>query len=89
MLVNVFFIKYAFTQLMMMYNIGSFKNVDQFLMMIAKKYGKLKKGGRPNVNQAAKQILNDWIRLVLFYIYKIVFFSSVTNSYQIGSNYSL
>ena len=70
----MFFIKYTFTQLMMMYNIGSFKNVDQFLMMIAKKYGKLKKGGRPNVNQAAKQILNDWIRLVLFYIYKIVFF---------------
>jgi len=54
-------------QLMMMYNIGSFKNVDQFLMMIAKKYGKLKKGGRPNVNQAAKQILNDWISEKILY----------------------
>lgn len=58
----------------MMYNIGSFENVDQFLMLIAKKYGKLKKGGRPNMNQAAKQILNDYIRWVLLYIYKKVLF---------------
>ena len=63
-----------FIQLMMMYNIGSFENVDQFLMLIAKKYGKLKKGGRPNMNQAAKQILNDYIRWVLLYIYKKVLF---------------
>lgn len=47
-------------QLMMKYNIESFSDVDQFLTLIAKRYGKLKKGGRPNINQAAKQVLNDW-----------------------------
>merc|ERR1712183_577544 len=48
-------------QLMMKYNIESFSDVDQFLMLIAKRYGKLKKGGRPNINQAANVMGNPSI----------------------------
>jgi nuclear GTP-binding protein len=32
----------------------------QFLGQIAKKYGKLGRGGVPNMNEAAKLVLLDW-----------------------------
>lgn len=46
--------------LMMHYNIPEFKSCDQFLALVARKLGRLKKGARPDVNAAAKYILHDW-----------------------------
>lgn len=46
--------------LMLHYTIPDFENVEQFLALLARKIGKLKKGARPDFNAAAKHILNDW-----------------------------
>ena len=35
---------------------------NQFLEKVAQKYGKLLKGGEPDVNTVAKMVLNDWQR---------------------------
>ncbi len=35
---------------------------EDFLEKVAKKYGKLFKGGEPDVNTVAKMVLNDWQR---------------------------
>ena len=47
-------------QLMLMYQIPDFTNTEQFLISIARRYGKLKKGGIPDVKQAAHLVLQDW-----------------------------
>ncbi|KAJ3284531.1 GTPase required for pre-60S ribosomal subunit nuclear export and maturation [Borealophlyctis nickersoniae] len=44
------------------YDIKDWTDHEDFLGQIAKKSGKLLKGGEPDVNQVAKMILNDWIR---------------------------
>jgi len=75
-------------QLMMKYNIESFSDVDQFLMLIAKRYGKLKKGGRPNINQAAKQVLNDWNSGKISYYTHPPQNKVVTNATKIATNVS-
>ena len=49
---------------MMKYSIENFNDVDQFLAMVAKRYGKLERGGQLNLDEAAKQVLNDWNRFV-------------------------
>jgi nuclear GTP-binding protein len=46
--------------LMMHFNIPQFADIDQFLALIANKIGRLKKGGRPDRNAAAKHVLNAW-----------------------------
>ncbi|XP_030828233.1 guanine nucleotide-binding protein-like NSN1 isoform X1 [Strongylocentrotus purpuratus] len=46
--------------LMLHYNIPNFSNVDDFLSLLARRYGKLKKGGLVDVEGAAKIILQDW-----------------------------
>lgn len=48
--------------LMQVYNIPKFaeKDYNQFLLLIAKSMGKLKKGGIANVDAAAKMVLHDW-----------------------------
>ncbi|KAK0395492.1 hypothetical protein QR680_001305 [Steinernema hermaphroditum] len=46
--------------LMKHYKIPEFRECDQFLALVARKMGKLSKGGRPNMNAAAKQVLIDW-----------------------------
>ncbi|KAE9555061.1 hypothetical protein FO519_001722 [Halicephalobus sp. NKZ332] len=46
--------------LMMHFNIGQFSDADGFLSLVAKKFGKLKKGGRPDINAAAKCVLQAW-----------------------------
>lgn len=51
------------------YNIVEFTDHIDFLEQLAKKTGKLVKGGEPDVNSSAKMILNDWQRGKLpFYI---------------------
>merc|ERR1711981_1363840 len=45
------------------YKIGKgWKDPNDFLEKVAQKYGKLLKGGEPDVNTIAKMILNDWQR---------------------------
>jgi nuclear GTP-binding protein len=41
---------------MLHYTIPEFSDCDQFLALLARRTGKLKKGGRPDFNAAAKQV---------------------------------
>lgn len=47
-------------QLMLHYNLPTFRNANEFLALLAKRVGKLKKGGIPHSNAAARRILHDW-----------------------------
>ncbi|KAI9204201.1 P-loop containing nucleoside triphosphate hydrolase protein [Polychytrium aggregatum] len=47
-------------QLMLMYQIPSFQSTQEFLLFVAKQRGKLKRGGIPNIDGAARSILQDW-----------------------------
>lgn len=47
-------------QLMKLYRIPNYENVDEFLVHIATVRGKLKRGGTPDILAAAKIILQDW-----------------------------
>ncbi|KAI1725843.1 50S ribosome-binding GTPase domain-containing protein [Ditylenchus destructor] len=46
--------------LMMHYTIPEFSDCDQFLALIGRKLGRMKKGGRPDLHAAAKHVLHDW-----------------------------
>ncbi len=48
--------------LMQLYNIPAFKSTDVtgFLALVARATGKLKKGGIPNTDSAARTVLHDW-----------------------------
>jgi nuclear GTP-binding protein len=45
---------------MLFYRLPSFKDVNEFLALLAKRFGKLKKGGILDVENAARKVLNDW-----------------------------
>ena len=45
---------------MMLYTIPRFENIQEFLALVAQRMGRLRKGGIPNVEAAAKVILGDW-----------------------------
>ncbi|KIY93032.1 Guanine nucleotide-binding protein-like 3 [Monoraphidium neglectum] len=47
-------------QLMAVYKIASFADVDEFLRLIAAARGKLKRGGIPDMTAAARIVLQDW-----------------------------
>merc|ERR1719193_2961979 len=47
-------------QMCLQYNIATYNNVHEFLGLVARKLGKLTKGGIPNHNMAARIVLNDW-----------------------------
>lgn len=42
--------------MMLHYSIPEFKSTEQFLALIARKLGRLKKGARPDTNAAAKHV---------------------------------
>lgn len=42
------------------YNITNFDNVQEFLSLLAREMGKLKKGGIPDQEAAAKRVISDW-----------------------------
>ncbi|XP_006821231.2 uncharacterized protein LOC100368042 [Saccoglossus kowalevskii] len=44
------------------YNIAQWKDDEDFLEQMARKTGKLLKGGEPAINTVAKMVLNDWQR---------------------------
>ncbi|KAG0712941.1 Guanine nucleotide-binding protein-like 3 [Chionoecetes opilio] len=55
-------------QLMIHYQLPAFKTTDQFLSVLAKRLGKLKKKGVPNKDTAARKVLYDWnIGLIKYY----------------------
>ncbi|KAJ1975354.1 nuclear GTP-binding protein nug1 [Dimargaris xerosporica] len=47
-------------QLMMLYNLPYFDSCHSFLIQLARRQGRLKRGGIPNVQAAAQAVLNDW-----------------------------
>ncbi|NWU63526.1 GNL3 protein, partial [Pterocles burchelli] len=47
-------------QVMMYYSIPDFRNTEEFLTSLAQKRGMLKKGGIPDIENAAKLLLCDW-----------------------------
>jgi nuclear GTP-binding protein len=46
--------------IMLLYNIPTFSSTEEFLFLVAKMRGKLKKGGVPDIEDAARTILMDW-----------------------------
>jgi nuclear GTP-binding protein len=46
--------------LMLHYNIPEFEDCDQFLALVARRLGRMRKGGRADLNAAAKNVLKDW-----------------------------
>uniref|UniRef100_A0A915CBC6 Guanine nucleotide-binding protein-like 3 homolog n=1 Tax=Parascaris univalens TaxID=6257 RepID=A0A915CBC6_PARUN len=46
--------------LMMHYMVPEFRSCDEFLALVARKLGRLKKGARPDLGAAARRVLNDW-----------------------------
>ncbi|CAJ0957697.1 unnamed protein product, partial [Mesorhabditis belari] len=46
--------------LMLHYVIADFSSCEHFLALVARKLGRLKKGGVPDINAAARHVLNDW-----------------------------
>jgi len=47
-------------QMMLHYNVPHFTDVNEFLALLAKRLGRLKKGGIPDINKAGKTVLTDW-----------------------------
>lgn len=47
-------------ELMLHYAIPPFNDVNEFLALLAKKMGKLKKGGVPHILKAGRRVLLDW-----------------------------
>jgi nuclear GTP-binding protein len=47
-------------QLTRLYRIGEFSSVNDFLLQIAEKQGKVKKGGVLDMEKAARTVLEDW-----------------------------
>ncbi|XP_013926666.1 PREDICTED: guanine nucleotide-binding protein-like 3-like protein [Thamnophis sirtalis] len=47
-------------QIMQHFSVPDFQNTMEFLAYLAKRQGKLKKGGMPDHEKAAKTVLNDW-----------------------------
>ena len=45
---------------MMQYGLPDFSDVYEFLALLAKKMGKLQKGGVPNIQHAGKRVIHDW-----------------------------
>ena len=48
------------TTLMLQYGISEFKDTEEFLALIATKFGQIKKGGVPNPEAAEQKIIHDW-----------------------------
>lgn len=53
-------------QLMDIYLLPAFDNPTEFLLALAKRYGRYKRGGVADLNAAAKILIDDWNRYVDF-----------------------
>ncbi|GFR76984.1 guanine nucleotide-binding protein-like 3 homolog, partial [Elysia marginata] len=47
-------------QMMLHYNLTDYSDTLSFLNLLARRMGKLRKGGVPDINQAARALLHDW-----------------------------
>lgn len=47
-------------QMILHYNIPDYKDIDEFLALLARRMGRLRKGGIPDKNKAARSIIQDW-----------------------------
>ncbi|PJF18083.1 hypothetical protein PSACC_02105 [Paramicrosporidium saccamoebae] len=73
-------------QLMYLYAIPRFSDTNEFLCHIARRQGKLKKGGIPNVDAAAKSVLIDWNQgKIPFYTLPPAIPSTANNAVIVGS----
>ena len=59
-------------QLILNYKISDFKDVNEFLILVAKRCGKVKKNGIVDVKKAAQLVLNDWTWYGKFNLYFIL-----------------
>ncbi|XP_053993386.1 uncharacterized protein LOC128884208 isoform X1 [Hylaeus volcanicus] len=67
--VTVLLEKYPHHEIMKMFQVPSFANTSEFLTIIARKLGKLKKGGVCDFEAAARAVLHDWTSgAVLHYV---------------------
>lgn len=55
------------THLILHYTVPKFESSHEFLSLLAKRLGKFKKGGIPNVEEGARKLINDWNRGVIKY----------------------
>lgn len=53
--------------LVLHYTVPQFESSLEFLSLLAKRLGKFKKGGVPNVEEGARKLINDWNRGVIKY----------------------
>jgi len=52
---------------MLYYVVDAFENCREFCVHLAIKHGKLRTGGKPNVNQSSRKCLNDWHKTTCYY----------------------
>jgi len=53
---------YLFFQMMILYNLPEYDTPDEFFLSLSEVTGKVKKGGLPDIEKAARQLLEDWNR---------------------------
>lgn len=61
----VFCLLFFCFQIMEHYSVADFHTAPEFLSLLARRQGKLRKGGLPDCDKAAKSILMDWTGWVL------------------------
>jgi len=71
---------------MVHYCLPEFSDVGDFLALLAKRRGMLRKGGRPDVNKAAKLVLQDWNMSVApgFFVHHYRFVSNAKSWENLG-----
>lgn len=50
--------------MMLLYNLPEYDTPDEFFLSLAEVTGKVKRGGLPDIEKAARQLLEDWNRYV-------------------------
>ena len=50
--------------MMLQYNVASYADTQEFLVLLAMRMGRLKKGGVPHTTKAARAVLQDWNKSV-------------------------
>ena len=63
--------------MMQKYCVADYSNANEFLVLFAKRLGKLKKGGVPDTQASAKVLLQDWNRYFILWLMKILTFLEI------------
>lgn len=58
--VEILVSRFPVSQLMVLYNIPEYSNASEFLLFVAKRQGKLRKGGLCDIEATARAVLKDW-----------------------------